>query len=276
MGRLVLLHRVGVVPIGESAVVVAASAPHRDEAFDAARYAIDTLKATVPVWKREAWEGGESWGLEAQHIREVEPVPGVHPPAVCDDAGVPIGRAGRAVSNLAYLGLAVGLSVIGLVGAVAGPPPAPLHAGRHGGVQPGAAGAGAARHPCPAAGDPRRPGVTGTHPPPPDLPPARRPAGTAGRPGARAVAAGERRREGGRGTSRDDRSRSGGPRGAGQRRRLAGGADVVNALDVAGVDADRSGPALAVRKQLLRPARRCARRRNSSAIGAHVHVRTDP
>jgi molybdopterin synthase catalytic subunit len=76
VGRLVLLHRVGVVPIGESAVVVAASAPHRDEAFAAARYGIDTLKATVPVWKREAWEGGESWGLESQHIREVDPAGG--------------------------------------------------------------------------------------------------------------------------------------------------------------------------------------------------------
>ena len=77
VGRLVLLHRVGVVPIGASAVVVAASAPHRAEAFEAARYAIDTLKATVPVWKREAWEGGESWGLEAQHIRDVDPAGGV-------------------------------------------------------------------------------------------------------------------------------------------------------------------------------------------------------
>ena len=74
VGRLVLLHRVGEVPIGGSAVVVAASAPHRDAAFDAARYAIDTLKATVPVWKREAWEGGESWGLETQHIREADPM----------------------------------------------------------------------------------------------------------------------------------------------------------------------------------------------------------
>ena len=43
-----LLHRVGLVPVGESSVVVAASAPHRDEAFDAARYGIDTLKATMP------------------------------------------------------------------------------------------------------------------------------------------------------------------------------------------------------------------------------------
>jgi molybdopterin synthase catalytic subunit len=49
-------------------VVVAASAPHRDEAFDAARFCIDTLKATAPIWKREAWAGGESWGLEAQVI----------------------------------------------------------------------------------------------------------------------------------------------------------------------------------------------------------------
>lgn len=72
LGRLVLIHRVGEVPIGESAVIVAASAPHRDEAFEAARFGIDTLKETVPVWKRESWNGGESWGLEAQHIREVD------------------------------------------------------------------------------------------------------------------------------------------------------------------------------------------------------------
>src|SRR4051794_5511767 len=72
VGRLVLLHRVGVVPIGESAVVVVASAPHRDEAFLAARFCIDALKASVPIWKREAWDGGESWGLEAQHVTEAD------------------------------------------------------------------------------------------------------------------------------------------------------------------------------------------------------------
>lgn len=71
LGRIALLHRVGEVGIGESAVVVVVSAPHRGEAFDAARYAIDTLKATVPIWKREAWDGGESWGLEAQHVTDV-------------------------------------------------------------------------------------------------------------------------------------------------------------------------------------------------------------
>ena len=71
VGRLVLLHRVGPVPVGESAVVVVASAGHRGDAFDAARFCIDTLKTTVPIWKREVWAEGESWGLEPQHIVEV-------------------------------------------------------------------------------------------------------------------------------------------------------------------------------------------------------------
>ena len=61
----------GVVELGDAAVVVAVSAPHRDEAVLAARYAIDELKRTVPIWKRESWDGGESWGLEAQHLTEV-------------------------------------------------------------------------------------------------------------------------------------------------------------------------------------------------------------
>ena len=68
IGRIVLLHRTGVVELGEAAVVVAVSAPHRGEAFEAARWAIDELKRTIPIWKREAWAGGESWGLEAQVI----------------------------------------------------------------------------------------------------------------------------------------------------------------------------------------------------------------
>lgn len=71
-GRLALLHRIGPLEVGEAAVVVVASAPHRDEAFAAARYCIDSLKATVPIWKKEAWAGGESWGLEAQHLEEPE------------------------------------------------------------------------------------------------------------------------------------------------------------------------------------------------------------
>jgi molybdopterin synthase catalytic subunit len=68
VGRIALLHRTGVLAVGESAVVVVVSAPHRAEAFEAARFCIDTLKRSVPIWKRETWAGGESWGLEAQHI----------------------------------------------------------------------------------------------------------------------------------------------------------------------------------------------------------------
>ncbi|MCP3989826.1 MAG: molybdenum cofactor biosynthesis protein MoaE [Actinomycetia bacterium] len=71
LGRIVLLHRIGEVPISESAVVVVVSSPHRANAFDAARFAIDTLKVTVPIWKREDWSEGSSWGLEPQHISEV-------------------------------------------------------------------------------------------------------------------------------------------------------------------------------------------------------------
>jgi molybdopterin converting factor subunit 1 len=54
-------HRVGRVGIGEQSVVIAVSAPHRHEAFAACREAIDTLKETVPLWKKEVYEGGEEW-----------------------------------------------------------------------------------------------------------------------------------------------------------------------------------------------------------------------
>jgi molybdopterin synthase catalytic subunit len=66
IGRIAMLHRSGPVDIGSSAVVVAVSAPHRDEAFVAARFCIDTLKASVPIWKRERWAGGDDWGLDAR------------------------------------------------------------------------------------------------------------------------------------------------------------------------------------------------------------------
>ncbi len=71
LGRVALLHRVGRLELGEASVVVAASTPHRPEAFDAARFCIDTLKATVPIWKQETWEGGEDWGLGATPVGDV-------------------------------------------------------------------------------------------------------------------------------------------------------------------------------------------------------------
>jgi molybdopterin synthase catalytic subunit len=59
--RIAIQHRVGRLEIGEPSVLVVVSCGHRGEAFDACRYAIDTLKAEVPIWKREVWEGGEAW-----------------------------------------------------------------------------------------------------------------------------------------------------------------------------------------------------------------------
>lgn len=73
LGKLALLHRTGVLGVGEAAVVVAASSPHRTEAFEAARFAIDELKCTVPIWKRETWDGGASWGLEAERLTGLTP-----------------------------------------------------------------------------------------------------------------------------------------------------------------------------------------------------------
>jgi len=72
LGRVALLHRVGRLEPTDSAVVVAVSAPHRGAAFDAARFCIDTLKATVPIWKAEAWEGGRDWGLQSQPVQAAE------------------------------------------------------------------------------------------------------------------------------------------------------------------------------------------------------------
>ena len=54
-------HRVGVLSVGEIAVIIAVSTPHRKAAFEACQYAIDTLKETVPIWKKEVFEDGEVW-----------------------------------------------------------------------------------------------------------------------------------------------------------------------------------------------------------------------
>ena len=63
--RVAMLHRIGRLEIGEASVLIAVSAAHRGDAFDACRYAIDTLKRTVPVWKKEHFEDGEVWvGLQ--------------------------------------------------------------------------------------------------------------------------------------------------------------------------------------------------------------------
>jgi molybdopterin synthase catalytic subunit len=69
--RVALLHRVGDLALSEPSVAVVVSAPHRAEAFEAARFGIDTLKETVPIWKREHWEDGSEWSEHAHPVRPV-------------------------------------------------------------------------------------------------------------------------------------------------------------------------------------------------------------
>jgi len=59
--KLLIHHRTGVLAVGEIPVIIAVSAAHRAAAFEACRYVIDTLKQTVPIWKKEIFENGEVW-----------------------------------------------------------------------------------------------------------------------------------------------------------------------------------------------------------------------
>ena len=59
--RVALRHRIGEVPVGEASVVIAVSAAHRAQAYDACRAALEEIKATAPLWKREHYEDGSSW-----------------------------------------------------------------------------------------------------------------------------------------------------------------------------------------------------------------------
>jgi molybdopterin synthase catalytic subunit len=74
-GRVALLHRVGRLGLGESSVLACVSAPHRPEAFEAARFAIDALKASAPIWKHEVWADGSGWGTGAHDILAPQSVP---------------------------------------------------------------------------------------------------------------------------------------------------------------------------------------------------------
>lgn len=69
-GRVVLLHRMGRLELEESSVVAVVSAPHRPEAFEAARYAIDALKESAPIWKHEVWADGSDWGTGANDVAD--------------------------------------------------------------------------------------------------------------------------------------------------------------------------------------------------------------
>ena len=62
--QVAIVHRTGRLQIGETAVVIALSAAHRRQVFDALRYAIDRIKEIVPVWKKEVWTDGAEWKSE--------------------------------------------------------------------------------------------------------------------------------------------------------------------------------------------------------------------
>lgn len=66
--RIAIVHRTGRVELTESSVVVAVSSPHRPVAFEAARFAIDALKESAPIWKKENWVGGSDWGTGAHNV----------------------------------------------------------------------------------------------------------------------------------------------------------------------------------------------------------------
>src|SRR2546425_13124643 len=64
---IAIVHRLGHLEIGDISVAIAVSSEHRKEAFEAGRHAIDSLKQTVPIWKKEVWDAGEGWvGSEPQ------------------------------------------------------------------------------------------------------------------------------------------------------------------------------------------------------------------
>lgn len=70
-----LVHRTGRLGLGECAVAVGVAAPHRPEAFEAARWAIDAVKASVPIWKSEEWSAGRDWGTHAAPLEPASSVP---------------------------------------------------------------------------------------------------------------------------------------------------------------------------------------------------------
>ncbi|HEV8374129.1 MAG TPA: molybdenum cofactor biosynthesis protein MoaE [Actinomycetota bacterium] len=80
LGAVYLAHRVGVVAAAEPSVIVAASAPHRTEALAGCRELIDELKRTVPIWKKERWQGGGHWVGLPGGVRAAQGAEGDSPP----------------------------------------------------------------------------------------------------------------------------------------------------------------------------------------------------
>jgi molybdopterin synthase catalytic subunit len=75
VGRVAVLHRVGRLALTEASVAIVVSAPHRAEAFAAARFAIEAVKASAPIWKRESHDGGVSWATGEHELVDPSQVP---------------------------------------------------------------------------------------------------------------------------------------------------------------------------------------------------------
>ena len=67
--RVAMAHRIGVVGVGEASVAIVVSAPHRDTAYAASRFSIDSLKASVPIWKKEVYADGSVWKANSEGQR---------------------------------------------------------------------------------------------------------------------------------------------------------------------------------------------------------------
>jgi molybdopterin synthase catalytic subunit len=70
IARCLIVHRLGSVPVGEASVAVVVAAPHRGPAFDACRWTMDELKATVPIWKKESYAEGDAAWASGTPLRE--------------------------------------------------------------------------------------------------------------------------------------------------------------------------------------------------------------
>ena len=71
IGRVAVVHRFGEMAPGDATVIISVSAAHREQAYEASRFLIDTLKKSVPIWKKESWQGGSDWALGANPVNDI-------------------------------------------------------------------------------------------------------------------------------------------------------------------------------------------------------------
>ncbi|MBX0357127.1 molybdenum cofactor biosynthesis protein MoaE [Halobacillus sp. Nhm2S1] len=71
---VVIAHRVGRLEITDVAVIIAVSTPHRNDSYEASRYAIERIKEIVPIWKKEHWEDGEEWIGDQKEVKPGVPL----------------------------------------------------------------------------------------------------------------------------------------------------------------------------------------------------------